>query len=98
MWLFDIECIWAPIDPLLFLSTSCFLVVLSCIVVVVVSGVGSTVSALSFDHSATYLAIGTGDGHVRVAVVKDWSEPLVSGESEGKEGRKSVALVDCISF
>lgn len=50
-------------------------VVLCC---VVVSGVGSTVSALCFDYSATYLAMGTTDGNVRVAVVKDWSEPLVS--------------------
>ena len=54
--------------------------------VVVALGVGSVVSALSFDYSATYLAMGTADGHVRVAVVKDWSEPLVSGW--GTEGER----------
>ena len=61
--------------------------------VVVVSGVGSTVSALCFDYSATYLAMGTADGNVRVAVVKDWSEPLVS-QSVSQSERKSVVQVD----
>ena len=67
----------------------------SCILslsVVVALGVGSVVSALSFDYSATYLAMGTADGHVRVAVVKDWSEPLVSGAR--RERGRTETLVD----
>ena len=44
-----------------------------------VDSANSTVSAVAFDYSGTYLALGTGDGTVRVAVVKDWAEPLVLG-------------------
>ena len=62
---------------IVFLCFFDYFIVFLCMVLVV-SGVGSTVSALSFDYSATYLAMGTADGNVRVAVVKDWSEPLVS--------------------
>ena len=61
-------------DPFLILFSNCVFVCGHRLV----SGPDSTVSALCFDYSATYLAMGTADGHVRVAVVKDWSEPLVS--------------------
>ena len=44
-----------------------------------VDSANSTVSAVAFDYSGTYLAMGTGDGNLRVAVVKDWEEPLVLG-------------------
>lgn len=42
----------------------------------VASAANSTVTALAFDYSGSYLALGSDRGDVRVAAVKDWAEPL----------------------
>jgi len=50
----------------------------------VATAANSTVTALAFDYSASYLALGSDRGDVRVAAVKDWAEPLALASLHAK--------------